>query len=399
MRMITWTITLLGLLLLPLGAAAQEVLKIGAAVSLTGNLAREGALLRDGYQFWRDAVNEVGGIEVDGKKYKVEVIFYDDESKAQTSAQLTEKLITQDGVSFIFGPYSSGIALATAAISEKYKILTLAPMATADSLYQRGYKYIFTNSPLSSMTALPLVDVLTTLEPRPSTVAIVGMDDLFPNLFIGAIEKRAKEKGFEISYVGKYPKGSADLSAVVTALKSANPDVVMTSGFVQDSVLLVRQMDELRFQPKFIGSAFALNVPELRSVLGPLAENLVGVFYWDDSLKFTGPLIESSAAYASAFQSKFNKEPNHTSASASAAGVILQEAIRIAGSLDSTKVREALLGNEFNTFFGPARFDERGTNVLGPSLIMQVQKGSPVIVYPKDIAETSDIVYPRPQAK
>src|SRR5690606_7643355 len=161
-------------------------------------------------------------IEVDGKKHKVELVLYDDESKAQTSAQLTEKLITQDGVSFIFGPYSSGIALATAAISEKYKILTLAPMATADSLYQRGYKYIFTNSPLSSMTALPLVDVLATLEPKPSSVAIVGMDDLFPSLFISAIQKRAEEQGFKISYVGKYPKGSADLSAVVTALKSAN---------------------------------------------------------------------------------------------------------------------------------------------------------------------------------
>lgn len=399
MRVTTWIMTLLGLLLLPLGAAAQDVIKIGAAVSLTGNLAREGSLLRDGYQFWQDAVNEAGGIEVGGKTYKVEVVFYDDESKAQTSAQLTEKLISQDGVRFIFGPYSSGIALATAAISEKYKVLTLAPMATADSLYQRGYKYIFTNSPLSSMTALPLVDVLATLEPRPATMAIVGMDDLFPNLFIDAIEARAKEKGFEVTYVGKYPKGSADLSAVVTALKSADPDVVMTSGFVQDSVLLLRQMDELRFQPKLIGSAFALNVPELRSVLGPLAENLLGVFYWDDSLNYTGPLIGSSAAYANAFQSKFGKEPNHTSASATAAGVILLEAIRMAGSLDTAAVREALLGNEFSTFFGPAKFDERGTNVLGPSLVMQVQNGSPVIVHPKDVAETAEIVYPRPQAQ
>ena len=100
-------------------AAAQDTIKIGAAVSLTGSLAREGALLRDGYAFWQDALNKAGGLKVGDKTYKVAVVYYDDESRPQTSAQLTEKLISQDKVNFIFGPYSSGIALATASISER----------------------------------------------------------------------------------------------------------------------------------------------------------------------------------------------------------------------------------------------------------------------------------------
>jgi branched-chain amino acid transport system substrate-binding protein len=71
------------------GAGAQETVKIGAAVSLTGNFAREGNLLKNGYAYWEKLVNEAGGIDVAGKKTKVEVIYYDDESKPQSSARLT----------------------------------------------------------------------------------------------------------------------------------------------------------------------------------------------------------------------------------------------------------------------------------------------------------------------
>src|ERR1700742_2415171 len=82
-----------------MGAAqAQDTVKIGAAVSLTGNFSREGNLLKNGYAYWEKLVNDAGGMTVDGKKVKVEVVYYDDESKPQSSARLTEKLITEDQV-------------------------------------------------------------------------------------------------------------------------------------------------------------------------------------------------------------------------------------------------------------------------------------------------------------
>ncbi len=173
------------------GASAQETVKIGAAVSLTGNFAREGNLLKNGYAYWEKLINEAGGIDVAGKKTKVEVIYYDDESKPQSSARLTEKLITEDNVKFILGPYSSGIATATAAISEKYKVVTMTPMATADSLYQRGYKFIFCPAPLASTTLDPMLELIKKLPNPPTTVAIAGPDDLFPE----RVRRRGAEEG------------------------------------------------------------------------------------------------------------------------------------------------------------------------------------------------------------
>lgn len=227
-------------------ASAQDALKLGAAVSLTGPFSREGQLLRDGYDLWKDTVNAQGGIKVGGKTYKVEIVYYDDESKAQTSARLTEKLITEDKVAFLFGPYSSGIATATAAISERYKMLSLAPMATANSLYARGYKYIFTPSPLANAGLFPLLDMAATFSPKPTRIAIVGPDDLFPNVTGEGAAKKAAELGLEVVYTGKYPKTATELSAVATQLKAANPDVVLATGYAQDTIQLLKSMQELR---------------------------------------------------------------------------------------------------------------------------------------------------------
>ena len=142
-------------------------MKIGAAVSLTGKLSREGNLLRNGYAYWEKVCNEQGGIEAGARKLQAKVIYYDDESDPQTSARLTERCIAEDGAHFMFGPYSSGLATATAAISEKYRVPTITAMATADTLYQRGYRYVFCPAPVASATLDPLLDLLKTL-PTPA---------------------------------------------------------------------------------------------------------------------------------------------------------------------------------------------------------------------------------------
>jgi len=144
-----WTILLvLGLLMIGSTALAQDVIKFGAAVSLTGAQSRFGNMVKNGYELWKDYVNDKGGIDVGGKKYKVTVIYYDDQSDPLVSAKLTEKLITEDKVQFLLGPYSSGITLATSAIAEKYDIINMACTANADSVYTRGTRMSFPSSPL-----------------------------------------------------------------------------------------------------------------------------------------------------------------------------------------------------------------------------------------------------------
>jgi ABC-type branched-chain amino acid transport systems, periplasmic component len=122
---------------------AQDTIRFGTALSLTGNLATEGKQVREGYDFFVKTVNERGGIDVAGKKYKVEIVYYDDESNVNTSVKLYEKLISEDGVKFLLGPYGSGITIAVSNVVEQHKLPMVVAHGAASTIYNRGYKYTF----------------------------------------------------------------------------------------------------------------------------------------------------------------------------------------------------------------------------------------------------------------
>jgi branched-chain amino acid transport system substrate-binding protein len=368
-------------------ADAQDVIKIGAAVAQSGTFAREGEALRDGYTLWTEKANAAGGLKIGGKAYKLELVFYDDESQAQTSARLTEKLITEDKVQFLLGPYSSGIANATAAISERYKMLTIAPMATANSLYSRGYKYIFTPSALANSGLFPVLNVAAAVQPKPVTMAIVGPDDLFPNVTADGTKERGAELGFKLVYSAKYPKGAPDLSSVVTNLKASNPDMVLCTGYTQDSILLIKTMAELQVKPKLLGIAVAVDVPDFLTSLGPTAEGVMGVAYWVPTLTYGDPLFKSSQQFADDFEKRFKRPPSYHAAAGVGGGLALQAAIEKAQSLDGTKVRDAMLEITGQSFYGEYKFTPQGTNSLATLYASQIIKGAPKVIYPDAVAQ------------
>jgi len=159
--------------------ALGQTIKIGASVAWTGSLSREGRLLKEGYAFWADHINQSGGILVGGKRHTVQLVVYDDESNAATSQRLTEKLITQDKVQFLLGPYSSPITLETSLIGEKHKILTIAAMANADAIYERRFKYVASVLPPATAYMKRFLEMARKFTPQPNTVAILAVGSAF----------------------------------------------------------------------------------------------------------------------------------------------------------------------------------------------------------------------------
>src|SRR5207237_2460910 len=135
----------------PTQAAAQQAtsgnfdgtLLFGAPISLTGSTAKEGTLTRDGYDLWRDTYNQAGGINVGGRHYKIETKYYDDESNAQQSATLAEKLIKEDKVNFLLGPYGTSSTLQVSTVAEKNKMPMIEGNGAAESIFSQCYKYTF----------------------------------------------------------------------------------------------------------------------------------------------------------------------------------------------------------------------------------------------------------------
>lgn len=376
--------------------AEGDIIRLGAAVAMTGAVAKEGQLVKDGYEFWKNTVNEQGGIDVGGKKYKVHIIYYDDQSQTQTATKLVEKLVTQDKVKFILGPMSSGITDATSSIGEKYRVLTVAPVANADSLYGRGYKYLFGVLPLASTYLDSLLEMSTTFDPKPTKVAILTPDELFPLAAAEGARAKATELGLEVVFFGKYPKASKDLSPVLTDLKSKNPDIVLATGYVSDAVQVVKQLKDLQFAPKIIGFTNATAIPDFRTSMGADVEYVYGSEWWTPNMTWQDPIFGSASEFAEKFEAAYGYEPTYHNAAAAASGQVLAAAMQQAGTIsDVNKVREALLTLDTETFFGRVKFDERGVNVAGSSGVVQIQNGELVVTYPDKIKQQPS-VYPMP---
>ena len=404
MKKIIISVMLISILLFSLvwGALAQEdIIKIGAAVSLTGKMAYEGRLVKEGYEVWEDWVNNNGGITAGGKNYRVKMIYYDDESAPVRGAKLTEKLITQNKVDFLFGPFSSSITFATTAIGEKYGKITIAPEANATKIYERGYKYVFSVLPPAPMLMVPIAYMAENLDPKPKTVAIIVANDLFPLSCAEGFRDKCKELGFEVVLFEKYPAGATDISTLLTKVKNLNPDILADAGYTADSLMVMRQCKELNINPQMYAFSVGVMIPTFIEELGADAEFAFEGEWWLPGMKNSDKVFGTTADYVQACKDKFGPDymPEYHVSSASTAGILLQLAIEKADSIETDKVRDALASLDLELSTWPAiAFNEKGQNIKWPHPVIQVQNSKYVIVYPESSQENAPI-YPAAEWK
>jgi branched-chain amino acid transport system substrate-binding protein len=327
---------------------------------LTGGLSRFGILVKNGYELWKETVNAAGGIEVAGKKMKAEIVYYDDQSENETSAKLTEKLITDDKVQFLLSPFGSGPTFATTAIGEKYNIITMASMANAGSIYDRGFKNVFSIAPPGEVFLWSFLDLMKTVNPVPQKVAIITPNDVFPVSVAKGAREKCKELGFDVVYYEEYPKGVKDLSSTILKIKGSGAEVLMSSGYLEEAILTRRQLSEQRVRVKAMCFTTGPEHDDFRKILGEDANNVFGVSWWMPDMRYSGPLFGSSSDYTNVYTRRFGPGITQQAAGASQAGLLLQLAIEKAGSLDTGPVRDALKAYEGTTFWGPTKWDNTG---------------------------------------
>ncbi|MGI9149192.1 MAG: amino acid ABC transporter substrate-binding protein [Chloroflexota bacterium] len=367
-------------------------LVFGAPISLTGSTAKEGGLTRDGYDLWRDTYNKAGGISVGGKHYKIETKYYDDASNAQQSATLAEKLIKEDKVNYLLGPYGTSPTLQVSTVAEKNKVPMIEGNGAAESIFTQGYTYTFGVLSPAQNYLRGVVDLVLTLDPKPTSVALLSADDPFSVEVADAVKTYAEQKGLQVVYYQKYPNASTDLRAPLTEAKAKTPDLFLNSGHLQESLAIMQQSKELGFSPKGFGFSVGPSVPDFESSLKSDANFVLGGTQWTPALKYQGDdLFKTPEAYNTLYKQTFNYEPAYQSADATACGVAFVKAIESAGSTDADKVRDGIAKLNFTSFYGQIKFDERGINITKPMAVEQWQSGRRVTVWPVDVAEAKAV--------
>lgn len=364
-------------------ALAQDVIKFGAPLPLTGPLAPEAIKQQQGYDLWAEQANKAGGISVGGKKYKVEIVYSDYQSNTPRAVQTTEQMITQNNVNFLFSPFGSGAAKAGSSVSEKYKIPTIASTASSAQVYDQGYKYLFgTFTPNDTLTT-PLTQMVKAKAPDVKKVAILARNDLFPLAIAQEMEKSAKANGFEVVYFEKYAINTLDHSATLSQIKSLAPQWVFVTGYINDLLLVRKQMTDQQIKASVVSMIAGPAYQEFIDAAGPSGENITSAAWWHPAAQYAGKdIFGTTANYLKLFREKFKSDPDYAQASASVSGALFQMAIERAGSLDRDKVRDELAKMNVMTFWGPVKFGPTGQIDLLEPPVFQLQGGKAVVLSP-----------------
>jgi branched-chain amino acid transport system substrate-binding protein len=367
-------------------ALAADVIKLGAPLALTGSLADEGKKQDVIWKMWLAKINAAGGVNVGGKKMKVELAIYDYQSDGQRAGQLAEKLIADDKVDFLLAPFGSGHTKITATIAERYQIPILACVSSSESVFDQTQKYLFgTLSPNAGMFG-PMITLFKGKLPSLKKVAVLGRDDIFPKSMAQGISAAAKSAGLEVVYDQLYAVGTMDHSAALSGIKAGNPDWIYVTGYTQDLILIRKQMADLAVKAPIITMVAGPAYKEYVDGLGTLANGVTSSSWWHHATNYKGIGVwPTTEGFYKEFVAAQKEDPDYIHASCGAAMDVLMAAIERAGSLDKTKVRDELAKTDVVTFYGPIKFSANGMNQVRDLPIIQVQDKAIKVLAPADV--------------
>ncbi len=395
------------------GSVSGNVIKIGMTISLTGKFSDEGHQALCGVEAVIKWYNDKGGVDIGGTKYKLQLVYYNDESSKENVASLYTKLITQDKVDFLLAPYSSGLTLAALPVAEQNKKLILSHGGASDSIVSKGYRYIVQVLTPASRYMEQAAKLIHDKIPD-AKVALIFENAAFSQAVKAGLKNYLKQYNINVVYEADYNPGTSDFSVYIQSAKQKGANVLLGGGHFEDGKALVKQAHDSKWSLKFLAILVAPAQPQFYTELGEQIAN--GVAYpsqWSPNAPYTpdnakklgmtwaGPTIDEYLSYFKQVCPNI-PAPAYQSAEAGASIVYLVQAIKQAYNdygasaiKDSTKVREAFNKLKIMTFFGPLQIDPKTGKEIGhPMLLMQWQGNKQVVIYPPEYAQASPLIAP-----
>jgi len=417
-------------LILPSGATAEKVIKIGAIYPLTGGAAAAGRELRAGVELAVELANSaVANVDMSMAKNagitsmggaKIEIIFKDHEGNPTLGADLAKKLILDDKVDGLLGCYHSSVTKTVSAVAEQYGVPMINGSSTSPALTTRGFKWFWRTTPHDVWFTRDLFEFMNGLtEGKVKGVAAVPKKDIMTlaaacektewGSFVSeVIEQFSKEYGYDLKKSMLYAKEAPDLSSEVRSLKASRADVMLFASYTSDAILMIKTLKAQKAQPKIVwGQDAGFEVPEFRATLG---DSVVGILTRTVFLPQVVQVKKVAGQVNALYKAKTGNDLTGASARSFTGLQTWVHVLEKAGSTEPAAIQKAandlnIPGNELVVPWAGIKFstsgDEIGQNTLGSGLIGQYQKAADgqivlEIVYPFDVA-SADMIYPFPK--
>jgi branched-chain amino acid transport system substrate-binding protein len=388
--------------------AQAATFKAGVITSLSGENILGGNLTKQGYDLWADAINEKGGVEVGGDRFKVSMFYGDDQSNPATGADAAERLIVQNEVDVLFGPYTSGSTIAVQPICQKYQVPMISGSAESPNVWKAKPEFNFGIIPAVDTTSGLSLGVLAKLSnPAAKTVAVIGVNEPFSKETGEGFRDGVKAAGLELAAYELVPT-EGDLTPVISKIAALNPDVIAVGGHEEPLINVVKTCKSLNYRPKALIMHYGITNPAFAQALGPDADGTTGVVVWLPSVAYKDDLFGTAKDFADMATKKLGGEPDYTAAGCAASGLVLGDALKRLGKKpaltpeDRVALKDAIAETDIQTFYGPIKFEKEGAhyhdNIQPIPVLVQIQGGKVVAVGPKEAA-AADYIYPLPAWK
>ena len=363
-----------------------NVVVMGGTVSQTGRYVEPAGRQYNGAKLYVEELNTGGGL----LGHKVELKIYDDKSDRRTAIELYQKLITEDKVDLVLGPYSSTLNDAVANVMERYKRPFITPGASSPVIWQRGRKYAFSN-PIAIAQSRQKGALHLAVQIGVKRIAVIGEGSLFPRQATEGTMQWAKRLSLKVVLLESYRKKQTDFIVLLQRIKASGAEAIISNGYYGDTVAQLRQLRELNINVKMFAATVGPALSKFVEELGSTAEHVVGNSLWEPKPNLGHPGIKE---FIGNYERRFGKTPNYHAAGGYSALQIFAAAVKRAGRFDPEKVRQALASIEVHAIRGRWKANEHGLSTI-EGLTIQIQNGKRLIVWPSHMSEAKFLLMPK----
>jgi branched-chain amino acid transport system substrate-binding protein len=375
------------------------VIRVGAALSLSGGFAAQGEQARRGLALWAADANAAGGIEVRdrGGRWPVELFVRDDQSRSGPAAAGAERLIVDDAVDLLVGPYSSVLTLAVAPVAERHRKVLWNHGGSSDAVASRGFRFAVNLASPASQYLAEVLRMARALDPSATRVALLhGARGTFPQAAVAGAEAYARQYGLRVVVKAAYPPAGPDFADLVARVAARQPEVVLGVGRTEADLEVARELSAQRVRVRVAGLV-AAPLWSFGRTLGDAAEGLVGPSQWEPGAGVQPDVGPAGPEFVARYRDQFREEPDYPAAQAYAAGLVAQFCVNAAGTLRDEPLRDAAARLAFTTFYGGFALDAATGEQVGHRLVLtQWQDGAKPVVWPAALAEAPPRIPMRP---
>jgi len=375
-------------------AYAENVVKIGSIIPLSGPSASVGLQAKQAREMAVEEINAAGGVKSLGGA-KLEMVYADSESKPEKGVAEAERLINSEKVNVLTGCWNSGVTYPVTAVAERYGMPFVVPVAVADKITEQGFKTVFRIAAKDSWWTRDQFAFLKDMEAEFKSpikkVAFVYENGDWGTGFAAQWKELAKKAGYEVVLDEPYPSTATDLSPVVQKIKRARPDVLMLVSNAADAILLTNTIAEYKIKLKaIIASGGGHADPSFLKATAKNSAQIFDIVEWETDVNKPGAK-EANEKYKAKYGQNFTGE----AVDAYLATYVIKDALERAASLDKAKIIEAL--RTTNLSDGPGMivgydkvaFDKTGQNAHAALVVVQISdtgKGMErLTIWPKNV--------------